>query len=208
MDIRKAYDRWAAAYDNDKNLTRDLDEIVTDKTLKERRYETILEIGCGTGKNTGLLARIGKTVHALDYSRGMMAEARASIQAGNVFFAEADLTRKWPVKTGSVDLVVCNLVLEHIADLDFIFAEAARSLRKNGAFYVSELHPCQQYQGKKANFRQAGEIVEIQAFVHHVSDFLEAARAQGLALEELYEWWHKKDEDQPPRLITFTFQKK
>ena len=29
----------------------------------------VLEVGCGTGKNTALLAGIARTVHAIDYSR-------------------------------------------------------------------------------------------------------------------------------------------
>ncbi len=32
--------------------------------------------------------------------------------------------------------------------------------------------------------------IEIQAFVHHVSDFLAAAAFGGLSLEGLKEWWH------------------
>jgi malonyl-CoA O-methyltransferase len=207
MKIRDAYDLWAATYSADHNLTRDLDAIVTAQALKQRRYETILEIGCGAGKNTGLLAQIGKTVHAVDFSRGMMAKARTAVSAKNVRFTEADLTQMWPVKSGAVDLIVCTLVLEHIADLNFIFAEAARALRDKGTFYVSELHPCQQYQGKQANFRREGETVAIEAFTHHVSDFLDAARGEGFALGELGEWRHERDGQQPPRLITFTFHR-
>lgn len=207
MDIRKAYDRWAATYDTDKNLTRDLDQLVTAQALKQRRYEAILEIGCGAGKNTGLLARIGETVHAVDFSRGMLAKARTAVSAKNVRFTEADLTQTWPLQSGSFDLIVCTLALEHIADLNFIFAEAARALREKGTFYASELHPCQQYQGKQANFRRRGETIAIQAFTHHVSDFLDAARGAGFTLGELGEWRHERDERQPPRLITFTFHR-
>lgn len=67
-----AYTEWAATYDSDRNLTRDLDQTVTRTLLTGRRYRTILEIGCGTGKNTPLLAQIGEHVQAIDFSRGCL----------------------------------------------------------------------------------------------------------------------------------------
>ncbi|HEY7907415.1 MAG TPA: class I SAM-dependent methyltransferase, partial [Thermomicrobiales bacterium] len=126
--IQTAYSEWAATYDTDHNQTRDLDQVVTQTVLSGRHYRTILEIGCGTGKNTQLLARIGDRVHAIDFSAGMLAQARAKGFDTHVTFSVADLTRPWPSADHSVDLIACNLVLEHIADLPFIFAEAVRTL--------------------------------------------------------------------------------
>ena len=205
MNIRNAYDLWSGTYDSDNNLTRDLDARVTENALKNESYNTILEIGCGTGKNTLLFSRIGDIVHAIDFSAGMMANARATIDSDNVIFTRADITEPWPVKSGTADLVVCNLVLEHTADLHFIFGEAARSLRKNGHFYISELHPFRQYQGKKANFQQEDKLIEISSHVHHISDFIESAHTIGFSLSRMDEWWHEKDQGSPPRLVTFRF---
>jgi malonyl-CoA O-methyltransferase len=66
--VRDAYNSWAATYDIDRNLTRDLDAQITREVLAGSRYSLILEIGCGTGKNTQLLAEIGENVTALDFS--------------------------------------------------------------------------------------------------------------------------------------------
>ena len=60
MKIQDAYTRWSTTYDSDRNLTRDLDRRVTESTLADRNYQNILELGCGTGKNTALLDRIGR----------------------------------------------------------------------------------------------------------------------------------------------------
>lgn len=207
MSIRKAYTHWASTYDSDRNLTRDLDQVVTRNTLAGQRYTYILEIGCGTGKNTALLAQIGQHVRALDFSEGMLDRAKKKLQMDNVTFAVADITKQWPCKDQSADLIVCNLVLEHIENLSFIFAEAVRVLVKGGNFFVCELHPFRQYQGTKANFQREQETTEVQAFVHHISDFIDAARGHGLLLKNFKEWWHEEDQNKPPRLASFMFEK-
>jgi malonyl-CoA O-methyltransferase len=208
MSVRKAYSEWATTYDQDRNLTRDLDERVMRESLGQRRYTSILELGCGTGKNTRLLIQRADRVVALDFSEGMITRARAKLRADSVLFAVANLTQTWPCADQSIDLVVCNLVLEHINDLGFIFAQAQRILTPGGHFFVCELHPFRQYQGKKAIFQGEGGQVEIPAFVHHVSDFLNAAEQVGFALKRLGEWWHEDDQQLPPRLISCWFEKK
>lgn len=207
MSIQKAYDEWSGTYDIDENLTRDLDQTALRQVLANLRFHAILEIGCGTGKNTAFLAEMGQSVHALDFSEGMIEKARAKVRAGNVKFSLADLTRKWPCEDETYDLIVCNLVLEHIEHLSFIFAEGFRVLKPQGGFLINELHPFRQYEGKKARFVRDGEVAEIQAFIHHISDFSNAAFAQGFRLVKLTEGWHAADQNKPPRLVSFLFEK-
>lgn len=207
MTIDDAYDRWSPNYDTDRNLTRDLDAAVARQLLGGRRFANILEAGCGTGKNTALFAAIGEAVQALDFSAGMLERARSKVKAPHVRFATADLTRPWPAPAASFDLIAFHLVLEHIRDLGPVFEQAARCLVPRGTVFVSELHPFRQYLGGKARFTAADETSrEIDAFVHHVSDFLGAAAAHGLRLLSLREWWHDEDAGKPPRLITLEFQ--
>jgi ubiquinone/menaquinone biosynthesis C-methylase UbiE len=206
MTIKDAYTDWSATYDSDRNLTRDLDQQVARQELDRFRCKSILELGCGTGKNTPLLASIGENVHALDFSAGMIEKARAKVTAPNVDFEIADLTKLWPSKDQSFDLIVCNLVLEHIEDLSFIFAEASRVLGKGGRFFICELHPFRQYQGTQARFQRANDTKHIAAFTHHLTDFTNAAIENGLMLTEMKEWWHEEDEGKPPRLISFLFE--
>ena len=207
MKIQKAYNEWSDSYDADNNLTRDLDQQVTTEALANLHFNSILEIGCGTGKNTAFLAQIGNNVHALDFSEGMIEKAREKVHAQNVRFSVVDLTKKWPADDGEFDLVVCNLVLEHIADLTFIFSETARVLQNKGSFFVNELHPFKQYEGGKARFYREDETIEVEAFVHHISEFTNAANANGLTLVNLNEYWHEADQNKPPRLVSLMFRK-
>ena len=207
MNIQQAYTDWSATYDQDRNLTRDLDEVVTKEALADLRCDSILEIGCGTGKNTTLLAQIGQHVSAIDFSPSMIERARHKLSLDNVTFGAADITRPWPYQDQSFDLVVCNLVLEHISDLSFIFAQTFRVLRERGCFFVSELHPFRQYQGTQAHFKRDQETTQIPAFVHHISDFIDAASVNHLALSRMKECWHHEDQNKPPRLVSFMYQK-
>ena len=128
MSIQKAYNDWSETYDTDENLTRDLDQKVTRETLANLDFKSILEIGCGTGKNTSFFSQIGQKVHAVDFSQGMIEIARKKVQAENVRSSMMDITQKWNFENQAFDLIVCNLVLEHIEGLSFVFSEASLSL--------------------------------------------------------------------------------
>jgi ubiquinone/menaquinone biosynthesis C-methylase UbiE len=207
MSVQEAYNEWSATYDSDANLTRDLDAAVTREALDHFHFRSILELGCGTGKNTGFFSQIGERVTAVDFSAGMLKKAREKIESHHVLFCAADLARRWPIAAKSVDLVACNLVLEHIEDLAPVFSEASRVLAHGGRLFVDELHPFRQSEGSKARFQSGGATIEVAAFLHHISDFLGAAAEYGLALDQLRERWHAQDSGRLPRLVSLLFTK-
>lgn len=205
--VQDAYNIWSETYDSDENLTRDLDARITRQVLAGWHGRALLELGCGTGKNTAFLAEIAPHVYALDFSEGMLAHAQRRITAAHVTLGMADVTQAWPVANQRVDLVVANLILEHVADLGHIFRQANRCLAADGRFFISELHPFKQYLGTKARFEQADGRTEITAYTHHISEFIGSAAVHGLRLEQFNEWWHEQDAHKPPRLVSFLFQK-
>jgi len=208
MSIANAYSAWAATYDTDRNLTRDLDAEVTRQRLGTQPLSVIVEAGCGTGKNTGYFSQLADEVHALDFSHGMLDVARRRVTAPNVHFHQADLSGDWPCPANGANLVSFNLVLEHIQDLAGVMRQACKALRPGGRIFISELHPFKQYQNSQARFLTSqGEEVKVPAFTHHVSDFLGAAEARGLRLLRFDEWWHPEDpRGAVPRLASFVFQ--
>src|SRR5258706_9235384 len=111
MDIQNAYNEWSDVYDTNENLTRDLDQQIIRDIFNGQYFQAILELGCGTGKNTVFLAQIGASVHALDFSQGMIAKAKEKVMAENVRFEMQDLTKHWHCEDQVYDLITCNLVL-------------------------------------------------------------------------------------------------
>jgi malonyl-CoA O-methyltransferase len=205
MNIQSAYNNWSESYDEDLNLTRDLDAHIVRNEFANSKFDSILEVGCGTGKNTIFFSEIADKVYAIDFSEGMIKKAKEKIKSHNVYFKQADITRKWPIENNSIELVTCNLILEHLENLDFIFSEANRCLKERGNLFINELHPLRQYDGKKATFVNDGKTTEIDAFIHHVSDFINAANKNGFKLLKLNEFWHELDKNKLPRILSILF---
>ena len=208
-NVQSAYNHWAGSYDEMENKTRDLDKIATQLMLADiiHSSSSVLEFGCGTGKNTEWLLQNAKQLTAVDFSEEMLKKARQKFSEADFIFHQADITRRWPFANHSYDLIMCNLILEHVFDLDFVFLEAARALKSNGYFFICELHPSKQYQGGKARFEMNNEIVSPDCFIHHTSDFFASAINNGLRCVELKEWFDNDERQSTPRLISFIFQK-
>ena len=207
MSIQNAYNSWASIYDSNKNKTRDLDKKVTIEVLNNYSFKSVLELGCGTGKNTEWLTKRATKIIGLDFSNEMLEKARAKISNDKVHFQTADLNDKWIVENENFDLITSSLTLEHIENLNHIFNQANLKLLKNGLFYICELHSFKQYIGSKARFEAKEGTIELEVFTHHISDYLKAANQNNFKLLELKEWFDDDLGDKPPRLISFVFKK-
>ncbi|WP_295694220.1 class I SAM-dependent methyltransferase [uncultured Maricaulis sp.] len=212
IPVRTAYRAWAAIYDDNENRTRDLDAACLASAGLPLKGAKIVEFGAGTGKNTAYLARHAASVVAIDISPEMLAKARARRLGDHVTFLEHDISRDWPLAAGSADILIGNLVLEHVRDLLPVMAQAARTLRPGGRLYLSELHPFRQLAGSQARFDQAdGSTVRVEAYYHGVSDYLAAAEATGfslLGLEEPIETGARVSAETPPRLLVLNLVKR
>lgn len=206
--VQEAYNSWAQQYDSNENKTRDLEARSLRETLAPLSFERCLEIGCGTGKNTVWLMEKAASVTAVDLSEEMLEKARAKITAAHVQFVQADITQPWSFAVTQFDLVGFSLVLEHIELLNPVLQKAAAALKPGGYLYISELHPFKQYNGSKARFETATGTQVVTCFNHHVSDFTDAATANGLELLVLKEYFDEDDRTTIPRLLTLLFQKK
>ena len=206
MSIEKAYNQWSSQYDTNKNKTRDLDKNVTAEVLSNVHFQSVLELGCGTGKNTEWFQTRANRIFSVDFSEEMLKIARQKITAKNVSFQKADITKSWNWTDENFDLITCNLILEHIEDLNFIFQEAYSKLTSGGYFFISELHPFKQYIGTKARFETKEGLIELETYTHHVSEFLKSANSAGFQMKQLDEWFDP-DKTDPPRILSLLFQK-
>jgi len=196
LPTREAYDLWAEVYDRDGNPLIALEERHIGALIGEVAGLAVADVGCGTGRHAIRLAAEGARVTALDFSPGMLTAARAKPGAERVRFLRQDVTTPLPFDDGTIDRVLCCLVLEHVADLTGLCVELARvcAPRPRGAIVISAMHPAMMERGVQARFYdpRTGERTQPASRPHAISDYVRAAREAGLTVERLDE--HAVDE--------------
>ncbi|HCY76779.1 MAG TPA: SAM-dependent methyltransferase [Ignavibacteriales bacterium] len=207
MDIKTAYNIWSAQYDTNENKTRDLEARAIRKTLSKIKFDSCLEIGCGTGKNTEWLKNKSKQLTAVDFSEEMIIKAKQKIKSDNVRFVQADIKKKWNFINEKYDLVTFSLILEHIEELDKIFYQVSEALVSGGYVYIGELHPFKQYSGSKAKFETDDGEQVLKCFNHNISDFIVSGKNNGITLVDLDEYFDDDDRTNIPRILTLLFKK-
>ena len=93
-----------------------------------RDKSTVLDIGCGYGRNSIPLFNRNGTVIACDWSLAMS----RTVREAKVPFVMCDV-RSLPFRDGSVDCLVCSHVLQHLQrkDLDRVLAELERVAKQS-----------------------------------------------------------------------------
>lgn len=94
---------------------------------------TVLDVGCSGGFVGEAFRTLGAHVLGVDIDIPALASARAEFPGLAV--AQAD-SQALPVRSGSIDVVVCNHVYEHVVDPDALAAELHRVLRPDGIAYL------------------------------------------------------------------------
>jgi malonyl-CoA O-methyltransferase len=188
--VREGYDRWSAVYDHDANPLPALEDPHVRAGAGDVSGLDVLELGCGTGRHTAWLADAGARVTAVDFSEGMLREARRKVAGASVEFLVHDLHDPLPFASGSFDLVVSGLVLEHLRDPGPFFAEARRVLRAGGRAILSSVHPAMFLRGSQARFTdpESGEIVQPGSLPHRIEDSVDAGVRAGFLAETVGEY--------------------
>jgi ubiquinone/menaquinone biosynthesis C-methylase UbiE len=188
--IRQGYDRWAQVYDHDANPLPALEEPYMRQVIGDVRGLDVLDLGCGTGRHALWLAGDGAVVTAVDFSQGMLLEARRKPNAESIRFVVHDLLERLPFPEEAFDLVVSGLVLEHLQNLEHFFRETHRVLKPDGLAVISAMHPAMFLRGSQARFTDpaTGEIVHPGSYAHRMGDIIMAAIRAGFRMEGIDEY--------------------
>lgn len=106
-----------------------------DPVVGDWRGLAVLDLGCGGGFMAEALALRGAAVMGVDPSEPALEAARRHAAEGSLSIAyRQGVGEAIPVATGSMDVVVCVDVLEHVDDLDRVLDEVRRVLKPGGLF--------------------------------------------------------------------------
>jgi SAM-dependent methyltransferase len=211
IPTQDAYDQWAAVYDTDGNMLQSIDDVELSTLLpsfissvlssrpSSSSSVSLLDLGCGTGRNTAKLLQYSWPrdraidITGLDFSKGMLEVAGKKLaplksEGIGLSLAQADCFPTVANKSASplpevqdlspVDGVISTLVLEHIPVQDY-FSTLASLVQTGGYALVTNMH------SEMGNISQAGFVneqgvkVRGDSFAHTVEESAEEAKRAG-----------------------------
>lgn len=107
--------------------------------LSEDEY--VLDVGCGAGLDSLLIAPMVRFVVGIDFSEEMLGRARDSAGVAGITNVEFRLgdAEHLPVDSGSIDVAVVNGIFNLNPARGQVFSELARVLRPGGMVFAAEL---------------------------------------------------------------------
>ena len=111
-----------------------------------------LDLACGEGRLSRVLAARGHAVVGVEGSPALAAAARGAAPEIEVLDGDAAAI---PLGDGAVDLVVCSMALLNFDDLDGAVREVARVLEPGGRLCFSTVHPWNSLKDEADYFAEA-----------------------------------------------------
>ena len=167
----------------------------------------VLDVACGEGYNTRILARRGAKVTGIDLSRELVEQAKSQEKKDRLGIRyyvsnSADLSR-FPAKR--FEVVTCFMALMDIEDYQGTISEIARIMKDDGRFIFSIIHPCFNYIAKSGEIERTARYFEVRdervtwrmkrllrpfdttSFHRTLTDYSTALHKHGLSIRRLLE---------------------
>ncbi len=135
-DIRRGFDKHAGEYEQHADLQRQvLQRVAAYLQPKLHTGDTVLDVGCGTGRLRAMLPEAG-VLAGCDVAFNMCQQAAKRME--RVVCADA---MALPYADASVDAVVCSLMLQWMDDRAATLAEMNRVLKPGGVAMITTFGP-------------------------------------------------------------------
>ncbi len=141
----QAADAWVDFVRTGKDYTRQgLNNPATFALIGEIKGLEVLDLACGEGYNTRILARKGARVVGADFSKKMieLAKKEEAKERLGISYYVLDAANLIGLNDNSFDVVACFMALHDIEDYRGAVSEVSRVLRPDGRFVFSIPHPC------------------------------------------------------------------
>lgn len=185
LEPLEGYNLWSQTYAKEENpIKRYSDELITN-WLEDLKGKSVLDVGCGTGKFCQSANERGALkVFGADLSPKMIEEAKKNCEGATL--KVLDLTKE--KIEGKFDVIVCALVLGHLANLDFALTHLINNLEVGGILLVTDFHPFQTLKGAKRTFKNnKKEDIEVEHHLHFFEEYFKILSRADAFVDELIE---------------------
>ena len=173
----EAYEKWAGSYDTNPNPLLALEERSVGPLLHDLAGQTLIDVGCGTGRRLQGLVTVGARAVGVDLTRAMLARSAAK-RGLTGRCAQGDAIRL-PFGSDAADIVLGSLLVGYVSDVRALFAELVRVACPGGRVLLSELHPEAVRLGWRRTFRAGGRVYEPEYTAHSIDSIHDAAASTG-----------------------------
>lgn len=138
---KKWFDKQAPVYDDTDTLLYSKYGKISCQNikniLKDRKYNNLLDIGCGTAYLIDMLSKEKNAEYVgLDLSSEMLKQANSK-NIKNATFVEGKAD-ELPFEDNTFDIVTCSQSFHHYPDTDKAMKEVYRVLKPNGIYIISD----------------------------------------------------------------------
>ncbi len=178
--------------------------------LGDIKDKGVLDLGCGYGKYSKILAEKGAKVLGIDISGYMIELAKKNNSHPNITYSVQDASNMSDVQE-QFDIIFMNIVVPNMnkETLSKTLSEASRLLKDNGRFIITSLHPLslvpdrnpydKPLDFKKENYFKDGHMYNAEAVtqkgnlmhftdVHYTISFLtKIFKENGFVIQEIFE---------------------
>lgn len=144
----EASEPWADFVQKGKDYFRDeMNNPAMMRMIGIVKNKQLLDLSCGEGYNTRILAKKGAEVIGVDFSKELIRLARQREKGDRlgIRYYVSDAADLKELDCERFDLVTCFMALMDIERYEEAISEVARVLKKNGRFVFSITHPCFEY---------------------------------------------------------------
>jgi cyclopropane fatty-acyl-phospholipid synthase-like methyltransferase len=133
------------------------------KLMKKYKIKRVLDLGCGSGRNTLYLAKNGFDVYGMDNSKSGLRYTKECLIKSNLKakLKNASCYKRFPYKNNFFDAVISIQVIHHakIDEIKFCISEIERILKPDGLVFITVP------KAKKNKFRSKVKMIAPRTFI-------------------------------------------
>lgn len=189
IGIVEGYARWAERYDAWKNPLIAVEAPVVAELLRTLPFRTALDVGIGTGRGALQLAERGAWVAGCDLSPEMLkvAQSKRAPDGNPLALVRATVEASLPFSAEHFDLVLCSLVLSHVANLRACLQEFVRVQTRRGVCLISDFHPEAIAARWRTSLQEPDRLYRLPNQPHTREDYLEGLQTVGYRIRQVFD---------------------